>query len=85
MDNDIEVVARAAGVLTEEALFIGLIDGTLELVDFVPELTTDVNISSLGAHTETNNKGAFDKFVRVMTHDLTVFAGSRLGFIGIDY
>ena len=85
MNNNIEVIARAAGVLTKETLLVGLIYGTLELVNLVPELTTDIDIGSLGAHTETNNKGTFDKFVRVMTHDLTVFAGSRLGFISIDY
>ena len=85
MNNDIKVVARAAGVLTEESLLVGLIDGSLELVDFVPELTANVNVGSLGAHTETNNKGTFDKFMRVMSHDFTVFAGAWLGFISIDY
>ena len=84
MDNDIEVVARAASVLANEALLIGLIDSSLELVHLIPELATDVDVSGLGAHTESDDEGTLDELVGVVTEDFTVLAGTWLRLIRVD-
>ena len=52
---------------------------------FVPELTTDVDVGSLGPHAKADDKGAFNKLVGVMAQDFTILAGSRLGLISVDH
>lgn len=84
MSIDIEVVARATSVLTKETLGIGLLNRSLELEALVPKLTTAVDVGGLGTHAESDNEGAFDKFVGVVTEDFSVLASTRLGLISID-
>ena len=81
---DIEVVARVASVLAEEALFVGLIDSSLKLDLLVPELATDVDVGSLGTHAEADDKSALDELVWVVSEDLTVLASARLRLIRVD-
>ena len=83
-DVDVEVVAGARGVLADEALGVGLLDGAVEAVGLVPELTTDVDVRGLSAHGEASEESTFDKLVRVVTHDLTVLARAGLGLVGVD-
>jgi hypothetical protein len=78
LNIDIKVVATSAGVLSNEALSVCLIDSLLELDHLVPELSTAVNISSLCSHTETNNECALNEFMRVMSQYLSIFTGARL-------
>jgi hypothetical protein len=42
--EDVEVVAGAAGVLAEEAGFVGFLDGALEDGGFVVEFAADVDV-----------------------------------------
>ena len=62
----------------------GRIDGTLQRFGFTVELTADITIRSMSTHCETCNKRAFNEFVRIMTHDLTVFTRPWLTFVGIN-
>jgi hypothetical protein len=78
LNINVEVVARTACVLSEEALLVGFINSALELDLLVPEFTSDVDISCLGSHTETDNESTLDKFVRIMTKDLSVLTGAWL-------
>ena len=84
MDNHIEVVAAAACVLSNETLRVGLIDGSLQLLLLVPELTTNVDVSCFGAHAKAHNQGAFDELVRVVAQDLAVLASAGFGLIRVD-
>lgn len=85
VDIDIKVIARIACILSEEALGIGFVDSTLQLNLFVPELTTNVDVSSFGTHGEANNKSSFNEFVGIVSHDFTVLASTWLRFVSVDH
>lgn len=84
VDVNIEVVACAAGVLTDETSLVGFVDGPLEDGCFVVEFTTDVDVGGGGVHRTTDNEATLDQFVGILAHDLTVFACARFTFIGVD-
>eukprot|EP00354_Favella_ehrenbergii_P010829 CAMPEP_0170466100 /NCGR_PEP_ID=MMETSP0123-20130129/10192_1 /TAXON_ID=182087 /ORGANISM="Favella ehrenbergii, Strain Fehren 1" /LENGTH=420 /DNA_ID=CAMNT_0010732155 /DNA_START=1151 /DNA_END=2414 /DNA_ORIENTATION=- len=84
VDDNVEVVAAAAGVLADETLGVGLVHGSLQLDLLIPELATNVDVCGLRAHTETDNKGALDELVRVVTQDLAVLASAGLRLVGVD-
>ena len=85
MHNDIKVVATATGILSDKTLGVGLINSFLKLQLLVPELTTYVDVRSLGPHTEADDESTLNKLVRVMSEDLSVLASAWLGLIRIDH
>ena len=78
MDVYIKVVATSAGVLAEETFLVSFCNGLFKLETFEPELSSHVNVCSLGAHRETNAESALDKLVGVVSQDLSVLAGTWL-------
>lgn len=85
MHNDIKVVATATGILSDKTLGVGLINSFLKLQLLVPELSTHVDVRSLGPHTEADDESTLNKLVRVMSEDLSVLASAWLGLIRIDH
>lgn len=75
---NIKVISSTASVLTEESLSISFIDCLLKLYLLIPELASNIDVSSLSTHAETNDECTFDKFVRVVSHDLSIFASTWL-------
>ena len=84
VDVDVEVVARAAGVLADQALGIGLVDGVLQDGSLLVELATDVDVGGSGVHGAAGNEAALDQLVGVLAHNLAVLAGARLTLVGVD-
>lgn len=84
MDVDVKVVAGAAGVLTDEALLVCLLDGALEDGGFVVEFATDVNVCGSAVHGTTSDQTSLDQLVWVLAHNLTVLAGSGLTLVSVD-
>ena len=84
MDEDVEVVATAAGVLADQTFFVGFLDCTLQDGGFVVEFTADVDIGGSAIHRSAGNEAAFNQFVRVFAHDFSIFAGAGLAFVGIN-
>jgi len=84
MSIDIKVVATATGVLSKEALVISFLNCSLNLKTLIPEFTSYVDIGCFCSHSESNNEGTLDKFMRIMSHDLSILARSRLRLIGVD-
>ena len=84
VDEDVKVIAGSAGVLADEAGFVGFLDGALEDGGFVVEFTADVDVGSAAVHGASRNETAFDELVWVFAHDLAVFAGAGFAFIGVD-
>lgn len=84
VDVNIEVVACAAGVLTDEASLVGFVDGPLEYGCFMVEFATDVDVGGVGVHRTTDNEATLDQLVGVLAHDLTVLACARFTLIGVD-
>jgi hypothetical protein len=74
--NDIEVKATVAGILAKEAFRIGFVNCSLQLDLLVPELAPDINVGGLGSHCKAHKQSAFDKLVRVVPHNFTIFAGA---------
>lgn len=80
----VEVVAGSAGVLADQAFFVCFLDSALEDSGFMVKFAADIDICCGGVHGAADNETAFDELVRVLTHDFTVLACSRLTFVGVD-
>ena len=85
MDNNIEVVATATGILADKTLSVGLINGFLELDLLIPELATNVNVGGLGSHSKTDDEGSLYELVRIVSQDFSVLARSWLRLIRVDH
>ena len=84
MEVDVEIIPRSAGVLADEAFFVCFLDGALQDSGFVVELAADVDVGGGGVHGAADDETAFNELVRVFAHDLAVFAGAGLAFVGVD-
>merc|ERR1712181_198385 len=84
MHKQVKVVTGAASVGSKEAGIIGFLDGLLQVGGLVVELSSDVDVASSGTHGGTSNQATLHQGVRVVTHDLTILASSRLTFVSID-
>lgn len=84
MDVDVKVVAGATGILANQAVGVGLVDGGLENGSLVVELTADVNVGSGGIHAAAGKQAALDKLVGVLANNLSVLAGTGLTLISVD-
>lgn len=51
---------------------------------FVPELTTDINVSGFGSSGAADNESAFNEFVGVVTHDFTIFASTGFRLVSVN-
>src|SRR3546814_13713612 len=59
MDEDFEIIARAAGVLADEALFIGLGDGGEERLRLADELAANVDKGEIGTSACRARRGQY--------------------------
>merc|ERR1719419_997240 len=85
VDEQVEVVAAAAGVLAKEPSLVGLPDSDLEVAGLVVELSSDVDVSGPSPHGTTSHETALHESVRVVPHDLTVLAGAGLALVSVDH
>lgn len=83
MHEDVKIVARTARVLANETRFVGLVDGELHIRRLVVELATDVDIGSSSAHGTSSDETTLDELVRIVTHDLAVFARAWLALVRV--
>merc|ERR1712183_1148311 len=84
VDEQVKVVSAATDVLAQEAGLVGLPDGQLEVAGLVVELSSDVDISSPGAHSFTGHQASLHQGVRVVSHYLPVLACSGFSLVSID-
>ena len=82
---DVEVPAGFAGIFAHQTCRIGLVNRVLQGFAFADIFATNVDVAGVGIHRERRDQAAFDQSMRIMAHDFTVFAGARLGFVGIDH
>lgn len=82
---DVEIVARTAGVLSDEAVGIRFVDGLLENGSFVNELSANIDVRSGGVHGPTGDETAFNQLVGVLSHNLSVLARSGFALVGVDH
>lgn len=81
---NIEIVAGSAGVLANEAVGVGLVDGSLEDGGLLDEFTSDVDVGGGRVHGSAGDEASLDELVWVLSHDLAVLASSGLTLIGVD-
>src|SRR5229473_1385717 len=84
MEIELEIVARATGVLADETGGIGLVDRRPEGLRLVVELAADIDVADMHAHADAGEETAFDELVRIMADDVAVLAGAGLGLVGVD-
>src|SRR5947208_1576698 len=51
---------------------------------FANEFAAHVDVASVRRHGAAGDQAAFDQKMRIVPHDLAVFAGARLRLVGID-
>ena len=71
-------------VLADQPGLIGLVNGRLQAFAFANKLAANINIGGVGAHGEGGEQRPFNEMMRIVTYDLAVLAGARLGFVGVD-
>jgi hypothetical protein len=83
--KQIVIVSSSAGILSEEALLVRLVDRFLEYNGLVEVFSSNVDVSRSGSHGKAHHKAALYELVRIFSHDLSVLASTRLGLISIDH
>ncbi len=81
---EIKIKATATGVLTDQTIFVSLINGLLQRFFLAHVLAADVDVTSVSTHREAGNQAPFDQRMRVMAHNLPVFTGAGLRLVRID-
>jgi len=84
MDVEIEVPAGARRVLAEKARRIGLVHRALQRFALADELAAHIDVAGVRIHREGSDETALDELLRIVPHDLAVFAGAGLGLVGVD-
>ncbi len=84
MDDDIEIITGAAGVLADQAGGIGLLHGGHQHLGFGDIFAADIDEGRPRAHGKAGDQRAFDQLVRIMADDLAILARTRFGFVGVD-
>ena len=83
MEEEIEIPAVDI-VLADQLCGVALVDGRLQPFTLANELTADIYVASVRAHSEGRDQAAFDQVMRIVAHDLPVLARTGFGFVGID-
>ena len=80
---NVEIPPRAGSVLADETRVIAFVDRGLERFFLADVLAADIDVAGVRVHREAGDQTAFDQRVRIVSHDLPVFAGARLGFVSV--
>jgi len=83
MHRQVDGDARAPDVLSEQPLFVGLLDGPADGPDVLHELAADVDVALLRADGVAGKDHPLDDLVRVDEHQLVVLERARLGLVGV--
>jgi hypothetical protein len=83
MDVEIEIPARAGGVLAQQPGLIGLVDRGLQHHVLVEILAAHIDVAGMGPHADARDQAALDQRMRIVADDVAVLAGARLGLIAI--
>ena len=85
MDVDLELPARAAGVLAEQAGRVRFLDRLDQVLRLVVELAAHVDVGGMRLHREARDQAALDQQVRIVAQDVAILAGAGLGLVGVDH
>ena len=83
MDVDVERPAMKI-VRADEVCLISLVDRGLQPLALEDVLAPNVDIAGVRLHRDARDQAPLDQEVRIVAHDLPVFAGSRFGFVRVD-
>ena len=83
LDDDVEVEAAAQDVLAQQAVFLGLGDGGLQVLDGQRVLGADVDVGLGGADGVAAGDHAFQQPVRIALADRAIHERARIAFVGV--
>ena len=83
MDVEIEIPTVDV-VLADQLGFISLINRRLQVFALADEFAAHIDVTDVRAHRERRDQATFDEKMRIVTHDVAILAGARLGFVGVD-
>src|SRR6516165_4648714 len=81
---EIEAIAGAAGVFSDQPRGISLVDRCLQTLGLIIELAPNVDVAIVDTHPRRGEQTALDELMRFVAQDIAVFAGAWLTLIGID-
>ncbi len=84
MDVEVEVPAVHI-VLADQLGGVGLVDRSLQPLALADKFAADIDVAGMRGHGAAGDQAAFDQEMRIVAHDLAVFAGAGLGFVGVDH
>ena len=70
-------------VLANELGLVRFLDRALHRFALGDVLTANVDVAGVRLHRERRDQAAFDQQMRIVTHDVAIFAGSWLGLVRI--
>ena len=80
VDDNVEVPAVVV-VLADELGGVGFIDGGLQALALADELAAHIDEAGVRPHGERGEQRPLDQQVRIVAHDLAVFARARLALV----
>src|SRR6266404_6208033 len=83
VDVNLDVEPGAEHVAPEEISLSRILDGALENLRALGELTADVDVGCLCTERETRDQDSLDQLVRVLVNNVAVLESPRLRFIGV--
>jgi len=83
VDDQLDLLAGAEHVRTEEAGLVGLLDRRVENVALEVVLAPDEDEAAVRAGGARRDRDPLDQLVGVLLHQLAVLEGARLGLVGV--
>ena len=80
---DVELIVRAQGLVSDQALRIGLVHRGLDPEDRLHELAPDVDVGRMGLHGPAGDDDPLDQHMGVLPHDLPVLERPRLPLVRV--
>ena len=83
---DVDVAIPAVFVVpADETGIVALVYGRLQRLALADIFATDIDVTGMRTHCETGDQATLYQRMRIVAHDIPVFAGAGLGFVGIDH
>ena len=85
MQVKVKVPTGFRSILAQKTGVIGLVNRVLQRLLLADVLPTNVDVAGIRVHRERRDQAPFDQRVRIVAHDLAVFAGAGFGFVSIHH
>mmetsp|Transcript_29109 Transcript_29109/g.45021 ORF Transcript_29109/g.45021 Transcript_29109/m.45021 type:complete len:208 (-) Transcript_29109:323-946(-) len=84
MDVNFHRPATATSIRSKKTRSSCLCDGFFKAVTFKNELTSNVDVSSMGMHSPSSNEATLNQLMGIVSHDFSVLTGSGFSLVGVN-